>query len=156
VPAEAVVQAFDSAVPAQVPADLSARQQFLWQRGRYLYRAAGCVLCHGPSAGGAVKLNSLNIGTVWSSNLAGIDEVALRRALTSGVTSAGHRMDQGATLWINHTHLTEEDRHALWLFLRSLPRGSAKVPPPAAPTKIDCRPLTLWLASSSTTPGCSK
>ncbi len=155
VPAEAVVQAFASAVPTAEPDKATPRQKILWEQGRYLYRGSGCVLCHAPNGSGNVKLNAATFGTVWSSNLTTLDDVSFLRGLRSGITRRGRPMVPALTLWTAHSHFTEEDRQALLTFVRSLPKVTQQPPSPAAAGVTDCSALTIWTGSTSNRSGCN-
>jgi mono/diheme cytochrome c family protein len=101
------------------------------ERGEYLFRAAGCATCHtdekhhgAPLAGG--RALKTNLGIFYTPNITpdpetGIgswSEADFRRALREG------RDDEGEFLYpvfpyTSYTHLTDDDIHAIRIFLFS-------------------------------------
>lgn len=102
-------------------------------RGATLYRVAGCVGCHSPPIEGGVHLgggrdNPTVFGTFWAPNISphptdGIGdwtEEDFFRAMREG------RSPEGRAYWptfptMAYTQMTDEDIHALWVYLRSQP-----------------------------------
>jgi hypothetical protein len=109
----------------------------------------GCIGCHatngpqGPDltkylAGGGVKLTSKH-GTFVSRNLTSDPETGLsrrtdeevKRVLRSGTFADGHVVSHTMMPWANFSHWTEEDRHAVVVYLRSLPPVKHAIPDPS-------------------------
>jgi len=118
------------------------------ERGRYLVMAGGCIGCHaqngpqGPDltkylAGGAVKVHTPHM-TVVSPNLTPDKETGLarrtdeevKRVLRSGTFPDGHVVSVTAMPWGNLSNWTEEDRHAVVVYLRHLPAVRHATPDP--------------------------
>ena len=120
------------------------------ERGRYLVRAIGCLGCHGtPTAQGpdlvAYLAGGMRVtnehGTFVSRNLTPDKETGLGRrtdeqvlrVLRSGVFADGHSVPHASMPWANFSHLTEEDCHAIVVFLRHLKPVRHATPEPSAP-----------------------
>lgn len=107
-------------------------------RGRYLVTTAGCIGCHatnsgqGPDltqylAGGTLKMHTKQ-ATYVSRNLTPDKETGLgrrtdeevKRVLRSGTFSDGHVVETTVMPWGAFSNWTEEDRHAVVVYLRHL------------------------------------
>ena len=130
-------------------------ERFLAERGRYLVMATGCIGCHatngpqGPDyskylAGGGLKITSKH-GTYVSRNLTPDRETGLarrtddevKRVLRSGVFPDGHIAPYTAMPWANFSNWTEEDRHAVLVYLRHLKPVRHEIPEPiSAPVPL--------------------
>lgn len=118
------------------------------ERGRYIVMATGCIGCHatngpqGPDlskylAGGALKFQTAH-GTFISRNLTPDKETGLgrrsddevKRVLRSGVFPDGHVVPFTVMPWANLSNWTEEDRHAVVVYLRHLPAIRHQIPEP--------------------------
>jgi hypothetical protein len=116
------------------------------ERGREIVRRTGCIGCHaaagaqGPDltkylAGGSTKFYS-DRGTFVSRNLTpdpatGLarrtdDEV--KRVLRSGTFPDGHVVPYTTMLWANFSNWSDEDRHAVVVYLRHLPAIPHRIP----------------------------
>lgn len=123
-------------------------QRAIATRGRELVMNIGCIGCHaangpqGPDmtrylAGGGIKITSAR-GTYVSRNLTPDTETGLarrsdeevKRVLSSGTFADGHVAPYTAMPWASFSHLTEEDRHAVVVYLRSLPAVRHRTPEP--------------------------
>lgn len=119
------------------------------ERGRTLVMGIGCVGCHatngsqGPDltkylAGGGTKITSTH-GTYVSRNLTPDPETGLarrtddevKRVLRSGTFPDGHVVPYTTMPWASFSHLTEEDRHAVVVYLRHVPAVKHRIPDPA-------------------------
>jgi mono/diheme cytochrome c family protein len=119
------------------------------ERGRTIVMNTGCIGCHatngpqGPDltkylAGGGVKLTSRH-GSFVSRNLTPDPETGLarrtddevKRVLRSGVFPDGHVVSHTVMPWANFSHWSEEDRHAVVVYLRSLPAVPHRIPDPS-------------------------
>jgi cytochrome c2 len=108
------------------------------ERGRYIVMTAGCNGCHaivGPQGpdltkylgGGGLKIQTAN-ATYVSRNLTSDKETGLarrtddevKRVLRSGTFSDGHVVGGTAMPWPAFSNWTEEDRHAVVVYLRHL------------------------------------
>jgi mono/diheme cytochrome c family protein len=123
-------------------------------RGRYLVMTAGCVGCHatngsqGPDltrymAGGALKMQTPS-GTFISRNLTPDPDTGigrrtddeLKRVLRSGTFTDGHVVPGTAMPWPSFSSWSEEDRHAVVVYLRHLKPIAHKIPEPVAGNAI--------------------
>ena len=117
-------------------------------RGRYIVMTAGCIGCHatngpqGPDltkymAGGAVKFQTPH-GTFVSRNLTSDKETGLgrrtddevKRVLRSGTFTDGHVASGTSMPWPVFSNWTEEDRHAVVVYLRHLKPIAHQIPEP--------------------------
>lgn len=136
----------DAAPPVTGIADPAVRA--IAERGRYLVMTSGCIGCHatngpqGPDyskylAGGGVKFFT-NRGTFVSRNLTPDKETGLgrrtddevKRILRSGVFPDGHIAPYSVMPWGNFSNWSEEDRHAIVVYLRHLPPVRHEIPEP--------------------------
>jgi len=121
------------------------------EHGRYLVVTAGCIGCHqvpgpkGPQfdkylAGGLKFLT--HDGTYVARNLTPDKETGLarrtddevKRVMRSGVFPDGHVTSYRVMPWGSYTNWTEEDRHAVVVYLRHLPAVRRRIPDPGAPS----------------------
>jgi len=117
-------------------------------RGRYLVMTTGCIGCHatngsqGPDltkylAGGALKIHTPQ-GIFVSRNLTPDPETGigrrtddeLKRVLRSGTFADGHVVPGTAMPWPALSNWSEEDRHAVVVYLRHLPPIAHRIPAP--------------------------
>jgi mono/diheme cytochrome c family protein len=124
------------------------------ERGRYLVMTTGCIGCHatngaqGPDltkylAGGALKVQTPH-GTYVSRNLTSDKDTGLgrrtddevKRVLRSGTFADGHVVPGTAMPWPVFANWTEEDRHAVVVYLRHLKPIRHETPEPVAGSAI--------------------
>lgn len=123
-------------------------------RGRYIVMTAGCIGCHamgsaqGPDltkylAGGLVKINtphatfvSRNLTPDAETGLARRTDDEVKRVLRSGTFADGHVVEASAMPWANFSNWTEEDRHAVVVYLRHLPAVRHATPDPVIGSAI--------------------
>ena len=136
----------EAAAPASDIAD--PVQRAMAERGREIVMRTGCIGCHaangpqGPDltkylAGGGIKINTPT-GTFISRNLTPDPETGLarrsddevKRVLRSGVFPDGHVAPSSAMPWGNFSNWTEEDRHAVVVYLRHLKPVRHNIPEP--------------------------
>jgi mono/diheme cytochrome c family protein len=117
-------------------------------RGRYIVMRTGCIGCHatngsqGPDyskylAGGGFKALTPT-GTYVSRNLTADKETGLarrsddevKRVLRSGTFSDGHVAPGSVMPWPAFSNLTEEDRHAVVVYLRHVKGVPHQIPEP--------------------------
>ena len=117
-------------------------------RGRYLVMTTGCIGCHatngsqGPDltkylAGGGLKIHKPQ-GIFVSRNLTPNPETGvgrrtddeLKRVLRSGTFADGHVVPGTAMPWPALSNWSEEDRHAVVVYLRHLPPIAHRIPDP--------------------------
>lgn len=117
-------------------------------RGRYIVTRSGCIGCHatngpqGPDyskylAGGGLKVQTLT-GTYVSRNLTSDPETGLarrtdeevKRVLRNGTFPDGHVTAGTAMPWPAFSNLTEEDRHAVLVYLRHMKPVRHQIPEP--------------------------
>ena len=146
-PPETFGKAMADAAPG-VDGISDARERAIAARGRYLVMTTGCTGCHatngsqGPDltkylAGGALKIQTPE-GTFVSRNLTPDLETGigrrtddeLKRVLRSGTFPDGHVVPGSAMPWPMFSNWTEEDRHAVVVYLRHLPSIAHRIPEP--------------------------
>lgn len=130
-------------------------ERVLAERGRDIVMRTGCVGCHsangpqGPDAarylpGGGMKMTTSE-GTFVSRNLTPDPETGLarrsddevKRVLRSGVFPDGHVAPPTGMPWATFSNWTEEDRHAVVVYLRHIPPVRNNIP------EADLSPVTL-------------
>lgn len=118
------------------------------ERGRGIVTRAGCIGCHatngsqGPDlskylAGGGLKFETEH-GTFVSRNLTPDPETGLgmrtdqevKRVMRSGLFPDGHVAPYTVMPWADFSNLTEEDLHAVVVYLRHLPSIRNRIPAP--------------------------
>ncbi|HEY2151075.1 MAG TPA: c-type cytochrome [Vicinamibacterales bacterium] len=123
-------------------------QRAIAERGRYIVMTSGCIGCHatngsqGPDltkylAGGAVKFQTAHSTTV-SRNLTSDKETGLarrtddevKRVLRSGTFTDGHVVEGSVMPWPVFSNWTEEDRHAVVVYLRQIKPIRHRIPEP--------------------------
>ena len=123
-------------------------QRAIAERGRYIVMTTGCIGCHatngsqGPDltkylAGGALKIQSPS-GTYISRNLTPDKDTGLarrtddevKRVLRSGTFTDGHVVPGTVMPWPVFSNWTEEDRHAVVVYLRHLKPIAHQIPDP--------------------------
>lgn len=150
VPPETFSKAQNDAAPT-VAGVTDPAERAIAERGRYLVVTAGCIGCHqvpgpkGPQfdkylAGGLKFLT--HDGTYVSRNLTPDKETGLarrsdeevKRVMRSGVFPDGHVTSYRVMPWGSYTNWTDEDLHAVVVYLRHLPAVRHQTPEPAAPS----------------------
>ena len=140
--------AMKDAAPA-VDAVADPAQRAIAEHGRTLVMTNGCIGCHatngpqGPDltkylSGGGIKIASKH-GTFVSRNLTPDPETGLarrtddevKRVLRSGTFSDGHVVSYTTMPWAGFSNWTEEDRHAVVVYLRNLPAVKHQIPEPS-------------------------
>ncbi len=125
--------------------------------GRYIVMTAGCIGCHatngpqGPDltkylSGGAVKFQTAH-GTFVSRNLTPDKDTGLarrtddevKRVLRSGTFTDGHVAPGTVMPWRVFSNWTEEDRHAVVVYLRHLKPIRHQIPEPVPGNAITVR-----------------
>ena len=120
----------------------------LAERGRDIVVHTGCIACHqvpGPQGpqfdyylAGGMKFITKSCGTMVSRNLTPDPETGigkrtdedLLRVLRSGIFHDGRVMSNRGMVWDVISHLTEEDRYAIVVFLRQLRPVHHPIPDP--------------------------
>jgi mono/diheme cytochrome c family protein len=95
--------------------------------GSYLVSIGFCQLCHGADLTGG-KLDSLskNAPNLTRRGIAGRwSEEQFVGALRFGVTPEGDQLDPEDMPWDIFTGMSDEDLHAIWLYIQSLPTGES-------------------------------
>jgi mono/diheme cytochrome c family protein len=137
---------FDAPPPTDGIAD--PKERAIAERGRELVRRTGCIGCHamngaqGPDyskylAGGGLKFETPH-GTFVSRNLTPDPETGLarrtdadiKRVIRSGVFPDGRVTSHGVMPWADFSNFTEEDLHAIVVYLRHLPAVRNRIPDP--------------------------
>ena len=131
-------------------------QRAIAGHGREIVVRTGCIGCHasngpqGPDytkylAGGGIKILTPT-GTFVSPNLTPDPDTGLarrsddevKRVLQSGVFPDGHVVPSSAMPWANFSNWTEEDRHAVVVYLRHLKPVRHQIPDPTStPAKLE-------------------
>ena len=124
-------------------------ERLIAERGRYLVVTSGCIGCHhvptpqGPDfaryLAGGLKFQTRE-GTYVSRNLTpdtatGLgrrSDVEVKRVLKSGVFPDGHVVPHRTMPWGSYTAYTEEDLHAIVVYLRHLSPVVHAIPDPQA------------------------
>ena len=138
----------DAAPPVANIADPAERA--IAERGRYIVMTTGCIGCHatngsqGPDltkylAGGALKMQTRH-ATFVSRNLTPDQETGLgrrsddevKRVTRRGVFADGHVVDATVMPWAGFSNWTEEERHAVVVYLRHIPAIRHATPEPVA------------------------
>jgi len=134
--------------PPSVAGIADPAERAIAERGRYIVMTAGCIGCHalnggqGPDlskylAGGTLKAHTSQ-ATYVSRNLTPDSETGLarrtddevKRVLRSGTFPDGHVVESTAMPWGSFSNWTEEDRHAVVVYLRHLPAVRHATPEP--------------------------
>jgi hypothetical protein len=124
------------------------------ERGRYIVTYTGCIGCHatngsqGPDlskylAGGGLKFDTAH-GTIVSRNLTPDRDTGLgrrtdeevKRVMRSGVFPDGRVVSYTVMPWGSFSNWTDEDRHAVLVYLRHLPAVRHEIPEPTAGSAI--------------------
>ncbi len=118
------------------------------EHGRYIVMTSGCIGCHavgttqGPDltkylGGASVKFHtpratfvSRNLTPDKETGLARRTDEEVKRILRSGVFADGHVVDASAMPWATFSNWSEEDRHAVLVYLRHLPPIRHATPEP--------------------------
>ena len=144
-PPEQFTKDFETAAPGVGDiADPATRA--IAERGRYIVVSTGCVGCHsgngdkGPDlahylGGGGLKIVDRE-GTYVTRNLTPDKETGIgartddevKRVLRSGTFPDGHVVPHAAMVWANFSNWSEEDRHAVVVYLRHLPPVRRAIP----------------------------
>jgi hypothetical protein len=131
-------------------------QRAMAERGREIVVRTGCIGCHaangpqGPDytrylAGGGIEIHtptgifvSRNLTPDPETGLARRSDDEVKRVLRSGVFPDGHVAPSTAMPWANFSNWTEEDRHAVLIYLRHLRPVRQKIPEPThAPNALE-------------------
>jgi hypothetical protein len=134
--------------PPPVAAIVDPAERAIAEHGREIVARTGCIGCHatngsqGPDyskylAGGGLKFQSQH-GTFVSRNLTPDKDTGLarrtddevKRVLRSGVFPDGHGVPYTVMPWGDFSNWTEEDRHAVVVYLRHLPPVRHQTPEP--------------------------
>ena len=146
-PPEAFGKAMADAAPA-VTDIADPAERAIAAHGRYIVLTAGCIGCHatngsqGPDltkylAGGGLKFQTPT-GTFVSRNLTPDKETGLarrtddevKRVLRSGTFTDGHVTPGTVMPWPVYSNWTEEDRHAVVVYLRHVKAIRHRIPEP--------------------------
>jgi len=122
-------------------------QRRMAERGRYIVKYSACSDCHTPGSdkgpdftkylAGGMKFTWIRYGTVVSRNLTPHPETGLakrtdeevKRVLRSGVVSDGRVIQHLFMPWGSLSNMTEEDRHAVLVYLRNIKPVEHRIPP---------------------------
>lgn len=145
--------------PPKVDDVTDPAEQAIAERGRYIVMTTGCIGCHGTPtpqgpdldhylAGGFKFIEST--GTYVSRNLTPDKDTGLarrtddevKRVLRSGVFPDGHMAPYTVMPWANFSNWTDEDRHAVVVYLRHLKPARHTIPDPILkPTPVKERAI---------------
>jgi cytochrome c553 len=131
--------AFLFTICSSVRAETSVEDKALIDKGYYLSRAAGCADCHTTNLNaqyaGGYSIDVPNLGKFFSPNITpdpdfGIgnwSEDDFQRALRKGVDPTGRYL-YPVFPYRSYAKMTSEDVHAIYMFLKTVPKSS-RVPP---------------------------
>lgn len=88
--------------------------------GRYLTTIGACAGCHGPSLSGGQPVDGVQSANITPAGLQGWTEQDFTKVMRTGIRPGG-RVLSAAMPWPYTTKLTDDELHATWLYLRSLP-----------------------------------
>jgi len=129
--------------------------RLLAERGRYLIATSGCVGCHvtpglhGPMydmyLAGGTKIVHGRAGTAVARNLTPDADTGLGKwtddqiklVLRSGIRPDGRQLFHRQMPWPAFSHLSEEDRHAVVVYLRTLRSIRHRIPDPTPDARLD-------------------
>ncbi len=134
-----------------------AGREMITERGRYLVMALGCAGCHTPGGdkgpkfdteylAGGLKFTDPRGGTSISRNLtpdpatglARRSDDQVKKTLRSGVSADDGRIFYPLFMpWADFSGLTEEDRHAIVTYLRTLKPVNHKIPEHSSKSESD-------------------
>ena len=166
-PEEFSAEMKSAAPPASDIAD--PLQRAMAERGREIVVRTGCIGCHAVErsewaglhevpGGGGIRIHTPT-GTFVSRNLTPDPETGLtqrsddevKRVLRSGVFPDGHVVPSSAMPWANFSNWTEEDRHAVVVYLRHLKPVRHKIPDPIiGPNNLNREPSNATMRSRIT------
>lgn len=124
------------------------------ERGKYLVQTHGCSDCHTPQGekgpkydqylAGGIMLASRAEGTIISANLTSDKETGLgnadletmKRALRSGVHHTDRPINHRAMPWPGFSQWSEEDLHAVAVYLHYLAAVRKNIPVPTKGVKV--------------------
>lgn len=137
--------------PRQSEANTSALE-----RGRYLVGLMDCGGCHSPRpgenslSGGGLGFEVPGLGVFWPPNLTAHPTAGLGRWSEADMIAAirtGKRPDgrelAPAMPWPAYAGLTDDDAHAVAVYLKSLPPSDNKVPSPTQAAQAKSPFLTI-------------
>ncbi len=158
-PPESFIRPERSAPPA-LDTIADPAERLLAGRGKYLVQILGCAGCHtatgdkGPKwdayLAGGMKFSFSRYGTVVSRNLtpdratglARRSDEEVQRVLRTGLSPEGRVFHPFMMPWGDFSNLSEEDRHAIVVFLRHLKPVKHTIPD-FTPKSNDTLP-TIW------------
>ena len=92
--------------------------------GRYLAESSGCAGCHGFGLSGGRVAGPPNIplasNLTPAGRIAGWSEADFRKAMRTGIRPDSTQIDEFMP-WRNLGRMTDDELHAIWLYLRSVP-----------------------------------
>jgi mono/diheme cytochrome c family protein len=118
-PADRIAQANLTIAPAPAPGPTA-------EYGRYLTQIGGCRFCHNPSYSGGkivgVDPKSPPAANLTPAGIGGWTEADFVKVLRTGKRYGDNApMNNAFMPWIQSGHMTDEEIHAVWLFLQTLP-----------------------------------
>ena len=88
--------------------------------GKYLTTIGDCAGCHGPSLSGGQPIDNVPSANLTPTGLKGWTETDFVKAMRTGVRPGG-RVLSAAMPWPYVGKMTDEELHATWLYLQSIP-----------------------------------
>lgn len=156
-PREAFVKPYADVVAASLRQIDDPVQRLLAERGRYIISYTDCNACHTPNGeqgpnwdellAGGKMFTQKNSGTAYTRNLTpdketGIDtrtDEEIKRVLRSGIFHNGRSLDPSFMPWAGFSNMTEEDRHALLVYLRNVQPKHHEIPEWSPTSQFDNR-----------------
>lgn len=88
--------------------------------GKYLTTIGDCAGCHGPSLSGGQAVDGVKSANITPTGLKGWSEADFVKILRTGVGPGG-RVVSAVMPWPYVGKMTDEELHATWLYLQSIP-----------------------------------
>lgn len=145
-PREEFIKPYANAIAASLPQIDDPAQRLLAERGRYIVTYGDCNGCHTPNGdqgpkweeylAGGMKFSWKYSGIAYSRNLTPDKETGIgsrtdeeiKRVLRSGVFHNGRPMEYTFMPWTGFSNMTEEDRHAVVVYLRNIHPKQHEIP----------------------------
>jgi mono/diheme cytochrome c family protein len=124
--------------------------KLLADRGRYLVHVHGCSDCHTPQGDQGPKLNeflaggnvlgskadgasvSANLTSDKETGLGNVEIEIIKRAIRSGIHHTGRSINYRAMPWGGFSQLSEEDLHAVAVYLKMVKGVTKRIPAPSS------------------------
>lgn len=96
------------------------------QYGHYLATIGGCISCHGQDLAGGIPVgNNVVSANITPAGIGKWTEADFRKALRSGIRPDG-RILSAVMPWPYTRFMTDDEIHAVWLYVQSVPSKKTK------------------------------